>query len=78
MREERFLSMASRCAQESTMHHRHGCVVMMHGKPVSFGHNHIRTYSKDGMICNCCTCHAEVHALRNACKLKVVHRETSC
>jgi hypothetical protein len=68
MHEERFLSIASRCAQESTMH----------GKPVSFGHNHIRTYSKDGMICNCCSCHAEIHALRNACKLKVVHREKTC
>jgi deoxycytidylate deaminase len=76
-REERFLSIASQCAQESTMLHRHGCIITMHGKLVATGHNHTRNYSKDGMIRNCCSCHAEVDAIRNACKLKVVHRETT-
>jgi len=74
-REERFLSLAGLYAQESIMLHRHGSVLVRNGKPISFGINHPRTYSKDGIIRNCCSCHAEVDAIRNAHKLKVVHRE---
>ena len=73
-REERFLSLASLHAQESCMPFRHGSVIVQNGKPISFGMNHSRNYSKDGIISNCCSCHAEVDAIRNAYKLKVVLR----
>lgn len=72
-RDERFLSLATKHAQDSIMQGRHGCVLTMHGKIVSSGHNSNRTYSRDGMIHTCCSCHAEIDALRNAQKRKVVH-----
>ena len=74
-REERFLSLAALHAQDSIMHYRHGSVIVQNGKPISFGNNHPRNYSKDGIITKCGSCHAEVDAIRNAYKLKVVHRE---
>ena len=73
-RNERFLSLATHYAQKSTMQGRHGCVLTMNGKMIASGYNSLRTYSKDGMIHSCCSCHAEIDALRNAQKLKVVHR----
>ncbi len=73
-REERFLSLAALHAQESIMPYRHGSVIVQNGKPIAFGTNHSRNYSKDGIISNCGSCHAEVDAIRNAYKLKVVHR----
>ena len=37
--------------------------------------NNYRNYSKDGMLSNCCSCHAEIAATRSAFKRsKVVHR----
>ena len=74
-REERYLSLAGIHAQESTMKHRHGAVIVMNGKPITFGVNQSRNYSKDGILRNCCSCHAEIAAIRNAHKLKVVLRE---
>jgi deoxycytidylate deaminase len=73
MRHERFLEMAQTIAEKSTMHYRHGCIAVLHGKVVSKGYNSQRNYSKDGIISKCCSCHAEIDALRNALK-NVGHR----
>jgi deoxycytidylate deaminase len=62
MRHERFLELAQICAEKSTMHYRHGCIAVLHGKVVSKGYNSQRNYSKDGIISKCCSCHAEIDA----------------
>jgi deoxycytidylate deaminase len=73
-RNERFLSMAMDCAQQSTMQGRHGCIITLHGKVVASGYNSLRNYSRDKLLRNCCSCHAEIDAIRNAQKRKVGHR----
>jgi deoxycytidylate deaminase len=75
MKHERFLEMAQICAEQSTMHYRHGCIAVLHGKVMAKGYNSQRNYSKDKVISNCCSCHAEVDAIRNAIKQNVGHRE---
>jgi len=69
-RDERFIELAGRYAIHSTLLSRHGCVLVVHGKPVSYGFNHTRNYSQDRMIQGF-SCHAEIDALRNAMKRKV-------
>lgn len=69
-RDERFIELAGRCATNSTILSRHGCVLVVHGKPVSYGFNHTRNYSQDHIIQGF-SCHAEMDALRNAMKRKV-------
>ena len=75
MKHEHFLALAGRCAQQSTMYYKHGSIAVLHGKPISSGCNSQRNYSKDGIIRECCSCHAEIAAIRNAIKRKVGHRE---
>jgi deoxycytidylate deaminase len=69
-RDERFISLAGECALKSTIFSRHGCILVVHGKPVSYGYNQLRNYSSDGIIQGF-SCHAEMDALRNAVKRKV-------
>ena len=69
-RDEKFIELAGRCATKSTILSRHGCVLVVHGKPVSYGFNHTRSYSHDRVIQGF-SCHAEMDALRNAIKRKV-------
>jgi deoxycytidylate deaminase len=71
-KEERFLAIASSAAHKSSMHYKHGAVLVYHGKPISVGYNSNRNYSKDQIIQKCCSCHSEIDAVRNA--TKVVHR----
>jgi tRNA(Arg) A34 adenosine deaminase TadA len=57
---------AARCESfRSPVSMKHGCVAVVNGRIMATGHNHYRTSSKDGFICNSCTCHAEMDALRN-------------
>ena len=45
-----------------------GCVATLNGTPIAQGHNHYRTYSKNKIISNTLTCHAEcdvMHKLHN-------------
>ena len=51
-------------AEKSPCAHKHGCVISGSGKILGRGYNNYRTYSSDGMIGQCCTCHAEVAAIR--------------
>ena len=75
--DERFISVACGLAMESQMLQRHGCVAVASGKIVGRGCNNYRNYSKDGLLTNCCSCHAEIAATRSAIKQsKVVHRST--
>ncbi len=73
--DESFISLACEIANHSEMLQRHGCVAVVNGKVVGTGCNNYRNYSKDGMLSNCCSCHAEIAAMRCALKRsKVVHR----
>jgi tRNA(Arg) A34 adenosine deaminase TadA len=57
---------AARCESfRSPVSMKHGCVAVVNGRIMATGHNNYRTSSKDGFICNSCTCHAEMDALRN-------------
>ena len=71
-KDEKFLALASSFARNSTLHYKHGAVLVYHGKIVSKGCNSLRNYSKDKLIYECCSCHAEIDVIRNA--TKVVHR----
>ncbi len=55
-------------AQESPVMMQVGCVATLNGRPIAQGHNHYRTHSKNGIIRNTFTCHAEcdvMHKLHN-------------
>ena len=58
------ISMCSKSAMLQT----HGCVVAIGSKIISTGYNHYRTYFKKNnyMAKDACSCHAEMHAIRNA------------
>jgi len=47
---------------------KHGCVAVVNGKIVGKGYNNYRNYSRDGFMRTCCSCHAEVAAIRDATK----------
>lgn len=66
--EEKFIASASHYATLSPMNNRHGCIVVMNGQEISAGYNNYRNYSRDKMISNCLSCHAEISAVRNALK----------
>ena len=55
----KFLEAAALESYKSPCQMKHGCVAVVSVKIVARGHNHYRSYSKDGIIRNCCTCHAE-------------------
>ena len=63
--EQTYLAFAANEASKSTLLSQHGCVAVANGKIIGRGHNSIRTQSKDGFICNTCSCHAEIAALRD-------------
>ena len=77
VKDNHFISAACDLAMQSNMLQRHGCVAVVNGKIVGEGYNNYRNYSKDGMLSDCCSCHAEIAAMRSAIKRsKVVHRPT--
>lgn len=51
-------------AEKSPCVHKHGCVISGSGRIIGRGFNNYRTFSSDGMLENCCTCHAEIAAIR--------------
>lgn len=66
--DEKFASIASIEANKSDLPFKHGCIAVTSGKIVAKGYNHYRTYSKDGLIKNCCSCHAEIDVIRKCLK----------
>jgi tRNA(Arg) A34 adenosine deaminase TadA len=67
----RFASAALEESQKSPLAYRIGCVAVVSGKVAARGHNHYRTYSKDGFIKNTCSCHAEIDVLRKCLKQQI-------
>jgi tRNA(Arg) A34 adenosine deaminase TadA len=67
----RFVNMASQEAEKSPALYKHGCVAVVSGKVVARGHNNYRTSSKDGLIGNNCSCHAEIDVLRKCMKQQI-------
>ena len=72
----KYLTLAASEAQKSSMTMRHGSIAVIAGKIVGRGYNNYRTNSKDGFINHSCSCHAEVHCLRNMFYSKTMH--TKC
>jgi|TARA_B110000967_G_C18893165_1_gene568763 tRNA(Arg) A34 adenosine deaminase TadA len=70
----RFVNMAATEAQKSPVLYKHGCVAVVSGKVVARGHNNYRTSSKDGLIGNNCSCHAEIDVLRKCMKLQITKK----
>ena len=69
-----YLALAALEAQNSCMTMRHGSIAVVSGKVVGRGHNNYRTNSKDGFINHNCSCHAEVHCLRNMFYSQTMHK----
>jgi deoxycytidylate deaminase len=65
-----FLLQAANVSHKSSMLMRHGCVVVENNRVIATGYNSYRTRFGDKFVVNSCSCHAEMHALRNALKIK--------
>jgi len=52
-------------AHKSPCLHKHGCVACINGKVISRGHNNYSTWKSDKFGSYQCSCHAEIHALRD-------------
>jgi deoxycytidylate deaminase len=59
----KYISEAICQAQKSPVLMRHGCVASKNGRILAKGFNHYRTYSKNNIMNNTCTCHAEMDVL---------------
>lgn len=69
--DERFASIAVTEADRSQLPMKHGCVAVSSGKIIARGCNTYRTFSKDKLIRNCCSCHAEIDVIRKCIKLNI-------
>ena len=56
-------------AMKSEVLQRIGCVATVNGKIIAKGCNNYRTHSKNGIISNTMTCHAECNVLHKLSKL---------
>jgi deoxycytidylate deaminase len=74
LNDEKFANAASQEAKKSNMQMQHGCVAVRSGKMIAKGCNSYRTYSKDGMMSGCCSCHAEIDVLRKCMKQSIFNR----
>lgn len=75
-RDIRYMDIASSEAHKSLVTYKHGCVAVVSGKIVARGFNNYRTYSRDGMINNTCSCHAEISVLRKCIKQNIKKKIT--
>jgi len=66
--DDKYMSSAMSQAEKSTLSAKLGCVAVVSGKIIARGCNHYRTFSKDGLIANTCSCHAEMDVLRKCLK----------
>lgn len=69
--DERLMQFAIKEAKRSMLPMKHGCIAVSGGKIVAKGCNHYRTFSKDGLIENCCSCHAEIDVIRKCLKQNI-------
>lgn len=70
-KDSRYMHLAGCEAGKSELTYKHGCIAVVSGKIVAKGYNNYRTYSRDGMISNTCSCHAEIDVLRKCRKLGI-------
>lgn len=70
----KYMQVAVEEAYKSTVAHKHGCVAVLSGKVVARGYNKYRTYSKDGLIHENCSCHAEIDVLRKCRKQNITKK----
>ena len=63
-----FINKAFQVSTKSTMLMRHGCVIVENNRIVGTGYNSYRTQFGDKFIKASCSCHAEMHALREVMK----------
>tara|TARA_Y100000022_G_scaffold130738_1_gene113400 strand:- start:4712 stop:5170 length:459 start_codon:yes stop_codon:yes gene_type:complete len=70
----RYLSIAAEEAEKSIACYRVGCVAVSSGKIVARGYNSARTYSKDGMIGDSLSCHAEIDVLRKCLRRNITNK----
>ena len=70
----RYMSLAIEEASKSPISFQLGCIAVASGKIVARGCNHYRTYSKDGMIGQSCSCHAEIDVLRKCLKQNITKK----
>jgi deoxycytidylate deaminase len=66
----KYINMAYNECDNSTMLMKHGCVITCNNKYISKGYNSKRNKFNDNIIPSCCSCHAEMDALRKAIKVK--------
>ena len=71
LRDEKYANIAFNEASNSNMTMKHGCIAVRSGRIIAKGHNSTRTYSNDGYINMCCSCHAEIDVLRKCHKMKI-------
>ena len=72
----KYIHMATYEASKSPLLNRHGCVATLSGKVLARGYNKYRTFSKDGLINDNCSCHAEIDVLRK-CRKKNITKKFS-
>ena len=72
--DERLAQLAILEAYKSHLPMKHGCIAVVGGKVVARGCNHYRTFSKDGLIDQCCSCHAEIDVIRKCLKQNIKNK----
>lgn len=72
----RYMSLAADEAYKSSVLYKHGCIAVVSGKIMARGYNHYRSYSRDGLIKQACTCHAEIDVLRKCKRRKITGKMT--
>ncbi len=61
-----FMQFAQDEALKSPCNMRHGAVAVVKGHIIGRGYNHYRSTTRDGLVRDSCTCHAEMAAIRQA------------
>lgn len=69
--DEKYAANAYEIAGKSDMAMQLGCIAVRCGKIIARGCNNYRTFSKDGLIHNSCSCHAEIDVLRKCKKQNI-------
>ena len=72
--DSRYMELAMEEATKSPISYQLGCIAVVSGKIAARGFNHYRTYSKDGMIGDSCSCHAEIDVLRKCLKQNITKK----
>lgn len=74
----KFINEALNVANCSTMLMKHGCVVVEGNKIIGRGWNNYRNRFNDKFIGKSCSCHAEMHALRQVLRVKTKGKSSPC